>query len=123
MNNCIRFIITLAAAALLQACNQGPDPAKVQGDVIKAQADGQKMIVDAQAKLDQYHYEGFRGSFTTFGIPYVRLGDNIDILDAVLPERNGRYKCLFALCHGITSYLTGLSGLPVLFVTPSRRLR
>src|SRR5471030_783402 len=53
MNNGTSFIITLAASALLQACNQSPDPAKVQGDVTKAQADGQKMIVDAQAKLDQ----------------------------------------------------------------------
>jgi hypothetical protein len=52
-NHRMSFIITLAATALLQACNQGPDPAKVQGDVTKAQADGQKMIVDAQAKLDQ----------------------------------------------------------------------
>ena len=28
----------------------------------------------------------------TFGIPYVRHGDNVDILDAIIPERNGRYK-------------------------------
>lgn len=32
---------------------QPADPGKVQGDIAKAQADGQKVIVDAQAKLDQ----------------------------------------------------------------------
>ena len=51
----------------------------------------QKFIQLAQAKLDQYHYTGFRGSFITFGIRYVRVGDNVDILDRILPERNGRY--------------------------------
>ena len=52
-NHRVSFITLLVAAALLQACDRAPDQAKVQGDVAKAQADGQKMIVDAQAKLDQ----------------------------------------------------------------------
>src|SRR5262249_56949727 len=43
----------VVSALLLQACQQGPDPAKVQADVTKAQAEGQKKIVDAQAKMDQ----------------------------------------------------------------------
>lgn len=38
-------------------------------------------------------YDGFVGSFTTFGLPYVRHGDNIILRDAVLPDRNGTYKC------------------------------
>lgn len=38
------------------------------------------------------YYTGMRGSFTTFGAPYVMQGDNIDILDPLIPERNGRYK-------------------------------
>jgi hypothetical protein len=46
----------------------------------------------AEKELTKYYYTGFKGKFTTFGIPYVRQGDNVDILDAVLPERNGRYK-------------------------------
>src|SRR6187399_117020 len=43
------------ATAMLQGCNQQqPDnAAKVQAGVAKAEADGQKKIVDAQAKLDQ----------------------------------------------------------------------
>ncbi|KAA2242799.1 hypothetical protein F0L74_09735 [Chitinophaga agrisoli] len=46
----------------------------------------------ATNELKKYYYTGFKGKFTTFGIPYVRMGDNVDILDDILPERNGRYK-------------------------------
>lgn len=52
-NHRISFIALLAGATLLQACDRTPDQTKVQGDVAKAQAEGQKLIVDAQAKLDQ----------------------------------------------------------------------
>lgn len=38
---------------LLQGCNQQVDLAKVQADVTKAQAAGEKLVVDSQAKLDQ----------------------------------------------------------------------
>src|SRR4029079_7554675 len=49
------ILVALAfATAMLQGCNQQPDnAAKVQADVAKAEADGQKKIIDAQAKLDQ----------------------------------------------------------------------
>lgn len=50
------------------------------------------LITLATNELKKYYYTGFRGKFTTFGIPYVRQGDNLDVLDNVLPERNGRYK-------------------------------
>lgn len=46
----------------------------------------------AVAELTKYFYTGMHGKFTTFGLPYVRQGDNVDILDPVLVERNGRYK-------------------------------
>lgn len=46
----------------------------------------------AANELRKYYYTGLRGKFVTFGIPYVRHGDNVDILDTILPERNGRYK-------------------------------
>ena len=42
--------------------------------------------------LIKYYYDGFRGSFTTFGIPFVRQGDNARVSDNILPERNGLYK-------------------------------
>jgi hypothetical protein len=46
----------------------------------------------AVAELQKYYYSGFKGKFTTFGLPFVRQGDNVKILDPVLPERNGLYK-------------------------------
>lgn len=55
-------------------------------------------------ELVKYYYEGFRGKFTTFGIPYVRQGDNIIIRDRLLPDRNGKYKV-----RGVT-YKGGVNG-------------
>lgn len=46
----------------------------------------------ATNELKKYYYTGLKGKFITFGIPYVKHGDNVDLLDAILPERNGRYK-------------------------------
>lgn len=42
--------------------------------------------------LIKYYYDGYRGSFTTFGIPFVRQGDNARVSDNILPERDGLYK-------------------------------
>jgi len=42
--------------------------------------------------LAKYYYTGFRGSFTTFGIPFIPFGDNIIIEDPIIPDRNGKYK-------------------------------
>ena len=43
-------------------------------------------------KLNRLYYEGFYGSFTSFGLPFVKHGDDVLIRDRVLPERNGTYK-------------------------------
>lgn len=43
-------------------------------------------------ELKKFYYTGFKGKFTTFGMPYVRMGDNVTIKDKILPERNGKYK-------------------------------
>lgn len=51
-----------------------------------------KLIELATNELKKYYYQGLKGKFVTFGIPYVREGDNVDIMDNILPERNGRYK-------------------------------
>jgi len=45
----------------------------------------------AEAKLPYLRYEGFRGSFTTFCMPHVKHGDTVQLIDDVLPERNGTY--------------------------------
>lgn len=52
----------------------------------------EELIQLALAELKKYYYSGFTGKFITFGLPFVRQGDNIDILDPILPERNGRFK-------------------------------
>lgn len=54
--------------------------------------DTSKLIQLAQDELKKYYYNGFKGKFTTFGVPFVRQGDNVDISDKILPERNGVYK-------------------------------
>jgi hypothetical protein len=46
----------------------------------------------ALPELKKYYYSGFKGKFTTFGIPFVKTGDNVNLVDPILPERNGRYK-------------------------------
>jgi hypothetical protein len=46
----------------------------------------------ATDQLKKYYYTGFRGKFKTFGIPFMQFGNNLDLMDDVLPERNGRYK-------------------------------
>lgn len=45
----------------------------------------------AEAKLPYLKYEGFRGSFTTFCMPHVKHGDTVQLIDGILPERNGTY--------------------------------
>lgn len=43
-------------------------------------------------ELKKYFYTGFRGKFLTFAIPFVKQGDYVQLIDAILPERNGTYK-------------------------------
>jgi hypothetical protein len=50
------------------------------------------LIQRAKDKLKDYFYSGFSGSFTTFGIPFVKSGDNVYLIDKSLPERSGYYK-------------------------------
>lgn len=52
-----------------------------------------ELIDKATQEIKKYYYTGFKGKFTTFGIPYTQTGDNIQIIDKILPERNGIYKC------------------------------
>jgi hypothetical protein len=51
-----------------------------------------KLVELGEAELKKYYYNGLKGKFTTFGMPYVQQGDNVNIIDNKLPERNGRYK-------------------------------
>jgi len=51
----------------------------------------QDLIDLGTEKLKHYYYTGFRGKFTTFGLPFIQFGNYIELRDEVLPERNGRY--------------------------------
>ncbi len=53
-----------------------------------AEADIKKMADNYLTKLK---YTGYRGSFETFGEPYVRPGDIVKLISTKLPERNGNY--------------------------------
>lgn len=45
----------------------------------------------AEAELQRYKYEGYRGTITTFGIPYVQHGETVEINDPRYVERHGSY--------------------------------
>jgi hypothetical protein len=42
--------------------------------------------------LKKYYYTGFKGSFTTFGYPFIKWNDNVNIEDTAFADRNGQYK-------------------------------
>jgi hypothetical protein len=51
--HCTNVLLSVAIATALQGCERGPNLAKVQANVLRAQVEGQKMVVDAQANLDK----------------------------------------------------------------------
>jgi len=51
-----------------------------------------ELISLATAEIKKFYYTGFKGKFVTFGLPFVRMGDNVNFIDPKLPERNGLYK-------------------------------
>lgn len=52
----------------------------------------QELIDLATLDLEKYYYTGFKGSFTTFGTPFIQFGDNVVLENNILPEQNGTYK-------------------------------
>lgn len=46
----------------------------------------------AKNELQKKYYTGFKGDFTTFGMPFIPYGDNIKLEDPVIKDRNGTYK-------------------------------
>ncbi|MDB9476797.1 MULTISPECIES: hypothetical protein [Nostocales] len=45
----------------------------------------------AEKEAEKLYYSGYRGSFTAFGIPTVKMGDIVDLQDSLYPENGGRY--------------------------------
>lgn len=44
-----------------------------------------------EREIERLKYDGYRGSFTTFGRPIIRHGDIVELRDSIFPEREGRY--------------------------------
>lgn len=51
----------------------------------------QKMVKRGEEMLAENVYEGYYGSFTVFGYPYIRHGDHVAITDPKYPDRQGIY--------------------------------
>jgi len=51
-----------------------------------------ELIKLAETELRRYYYDGFKGEFVTFGMPYVQFGDNAKIINPKQKEQNGLYK-------------------------------
>jgi hypothetical protein len=49
------------------------------------------LTAQGQTYLNRYQYDGYRGRFKTFGIPFVKHGNIIYLTDDLMPERNGHY--------------------------------
>lgn len=45
----------------------------------------------ATQEIDRLRYDGYRGGVTTFGQPFVRHGDVVNLFDSFFPDRSGRY--------------------------------
>lgn len=82
--------------------NDGGERMTMQYPMAKNITELTKLAVD---EIKKYYYTGFKGKFTTFGIPVVRMGDNVKLVDPILPERNGTYKV-----KGV-EYTGGINGL------------
>lgn len=52
----------------------------------------QQLIDRAFKELEQYYYDGMKGSFKTWAVPFVQHGDNADVRSVLYPEQNGVYK-------------------------------
>jgi len=46
------------------------------------------------SKLKNFKYEGYRGTFETFGEPVIRPGDNAKLTSLKYPEKNGTYQVI-----------------------------
>lgn len=50
------------------------------------------LIEYVDKEIKRISYDGWRGKFTTFGLPMVKHGDTVEIIDNIIPERTGKFK-------------------------------
>ncbi len=62
-----------------------------------------ELIDRAQKELEQYYFDGLRGSFRTWAIPYIKHGDNVDLKNPLYPEQDGLYKVGAVEYYGSTT--------------------
>lgn len=96
---------------------QRPEDVRIKAKVVAMHQDGKKTTTDAgdvdgeertitlrtetkdksilkklaEAELAKFKYEGYRGDFTGFGVPYMIHSGVADLLDEKHPQRGGRY--------------------------------
>jgi hypothetical protein len=80
------------------------DPSGEQRTITKYNLSKEELKKVAEREIETLRYEGFRGKFKTFLQPVMYHGDEIELIDKDLPERNGVY-----LIEGV-DYEIGVSG-------------
>jgi hypothetical protein len=60
-------------------------------DIYSKVPEPERLFSMGSKELKKHYYDGLRGSFTTFGIPFVRHGDGVNLIDGILKERSGKY--------------------------------
>ena len=54
-------------------------------------SDENELLKIAESHVEEYKYDGFDGSFLTFGHQWVEHGDIVDLTNPKIPEQNGSY--------------------------------
>lgn len=76
--------------------SNGSFPANIEGErrtLFFTNVTTEKQLFElAKPELEKYYYTGFKGSFTTFGMPHARHGDNARLSNPLLPDQDGTYK-------------------------------
>ena len=69
-------------------------------NVYDAISDPEQLFNIGVKQLQKYYYDGFKGSFVTFAIPYVKHGDTVTLVNNALPEQSGSYKVRAVVPYG-----------------------
>lgn len=71
------------------------DVGDAEGDAVTFLVSGvtsqSQMRERGEAELPKYKFDGWIGSFTTFGDEYIKHGDVINLTDKVIKDRNGKF--------------------------------
>ena len=70
--------------------NEGDETGELR-TINKVDLTKEQLKKEAIRQIDLLKYEGFRGSFDSFGEPFVRFCDIVELTDPNIKERNGSY--------------------------------